>query len=364
MLTFGIDWDDVIAPFNDRAIEMANEEYDFDPPLSLEDITSWENTGRASVIRKYYHDPRLYDRQYVPEESREFIRRLQTKGIVYIITAAYPQFMSRRMEQIKEAFPDFPEENIIMGAHKSMVHVDIALDDGPKNILKSNARFPVLMRKPWNTELTGLLAVNIFEEFFTLLNQIKSSMIEDRVEANRPAVIALVGPSGSNKNKITRELCQYTDWFTVPKAYTTRPVSDGIHTRITQEEFIRDRESFIETTMYAGYAYGTKWADISVLMAGNRYIVMPIDLSGAIAMKRHYPTIIIFCKCSREKMIESILEKDMSNHEKTLRLISLENELKNAALCDYVVRTGREDAVQRILEICKVESGMSGEQER
>ncbi len=350
MLTFGIDWDDVIAPFNDRAIEMANEEYGMDPPLTLEDITSWENTGRASVIRDFYDDPRLYDRQYVPEESKAFIRKLMTKGIVYIVTAAYPKFMTRRMEQIREAFPDFPEENIIMGVQKSMIHVDIALDDGPKNILKSNARFPVLMRKPWNTDLTGLLAVNNFDEFFVLLDQIRSSMVEDRVEAKRPAVIALVGPSGSNKNRITKELCKY-DAFLVPKAYTTKPVTDGIHTRISPEDFIRDRESFIETTMYAGYAYGTKWEDISALMEQERYIVMPIDLSGAIAMKRHYPTVIIFCKCSREQMIASILEKDMSNREKTLRLISLENELKNAALCDYVVHTGKEDAVQRILEI-------------
>ena len=49
MLTFGIDWDDVISPLNDCAIELANEEYHFEPPLTLEDIDSWENTGRASV---------------------------------------------------------------------------------------------------------------------------------------------------------------------------------------------------------------------------------------------------------------------------------------------------------------------------
>ena len=53
MLTFGIDWDDVISPLNDCAIELANEEYHFEPPLTLEDIDSWENTGRASVIKKY-----------------------------------------------------------------------------------------------------------------------------------------------------------------------------------------------------------------------------------------------------------------------------------------------------------------------
>ncbi len=353
MLTFGIDWDDVIAPLNARAIEMANEEYGFDPPLSLEEITSWENTGRASVIHKYYDDPRLYDAQYVPQESKEFIRKLQTKGEVYIVTAAYPEFMTRRMRQIREAFPDFPEENIILGYQKSLVHVDITLDDSPKNILKSAARFPVLMRRPWNHELTGILAVNNFEEFFVLLEQIKASMVEERVAVRRPSILALVGPSGTNKNRVTKELCR-RDAFLMPKAYSTKPISDGIHEQISTEDFIREKDSFIETTMYAGFAYGTKWEDMTALMRTNHYVVMPIDLSGAIALKRHYPTVIVFCKCSREHMIESILEKDMDNHEKMLRLIALENELKNADLCDYQIHTDREDAVRRILEICGV----------
>lgn len=81
---------------------------------------------------------------------------------------------------------------------------------------------------------------------------------------------------------------------------------------------------------------------------------MPMDLSGAIAMKRYFPTVIIYCKCSREHMIAKILEKDMSNHEKMLRLLSLENEKKNAALCDYIINTEKENAVQRIQNICKV----------
>ena len=330
MLTFGIDWDDVISPLNDCAIELANEEYHFEPPLTLEDIDSWENTGRASVIKKYYSDPRLYEMQQVSDQAKAFIRTLQTKGIVYIVTAGQPQFMSKRVEQIKTAFPDFPDENIIMGFQKSVVQVDITLDDGPHNILKSSARFPALMAQS---------------------GKISSAMIEDRVEPAPPCIVALVGPSGSGKNEITRKLCE-TGRFTVPRAYTTKSVSDRIHTTITEEEFIRCRDTFIETTRYAGYAYGTKWKDITELMNGGQYVVMPMDLSGAIAMKRHYPTVIIFCKCKREQMIRSILEKEMDNHEKMLRLVSLENELKNAALCDYVIHTDREDAVERILKIC------------
>ena len=352
MLTFGIDWDDVISPLNDCAIELANEELSIDPPLTLEDIDSWENTGRASVIKSYYQDARLYERQTVSEEAKAFIRRLQTKGIVYIITAVYPKFMSQRVAQIKEAFPDFPDENIIMGFQKSMVRVDITLDDGPHNILKSAARFPVLMRRPWNRELTGILAVNNYEEFFQLLEQIKSSMIEDQVQVHAPAVVALVGPSGSNKNKIARQLSREDARFVIPPAYTTRQLTDGIHTTVSEEVFLQEKENFIETTMYGGYAYGTKKADIDALLKAGHYAVLPMDMCGAIAMKRHYPTVIIFCKCSRAHMIQSILEKKMDNHEKMLRLLSLENERKNMELCDYIVRTDEPDALLQIQKIC------------
>ena len=49
----GLDWDDVTAPFNSIAIDMANKKYNITPPLALDDIDSWENTGRASVIKEF-----------------------------------------------------------------------------------------------------------------------------------------------------------------------------------------------------------------------------------------------------------------------------------------------------------------------
>ncbi len=38
-------------------------------------------------------------------------------------------------------------------------------------------------------------------------------------------------------------------------------------------------------------------------------------------MKRLFATSILFCRSSREKMISSILEKDISNQEKDVPLI-------------------------------------------
>ena len=57
----GLDWDDVLAPFNDIAVAMANEKYNIDPPLTLEEVTSWNNTGRAAVIKEFYYNDKDED---------------------------------------------------------------------------------------------------------------------------------------------------------------------------------------------------------------------------------------------------------------------------------------------------------------
>ena len=88
----GLDWDDVTAPFNSIAIDMANKKYNITPPLELEDIDSWENTGRASVIKEFYRDNTLYERQKPTEETKRMIRKLMDIGEVYFITAVAPGF--------------------------------------------------------------------------------------------------------------------------------------------------------------------------------------------------------------------------------------------------------------------------------
>ena len=301
MLTFGIDWDDVISPLNDCAIELANEEYHFEPPLTLEDIDSWENTGRASVIKKYYSDPRLYEMQQVSDQAKAFIRMLQTKGIVYIVTAVQPQFMSKRVEQIKTAFPDFPEQNIIMGFQKSLVHFDVTLDDGPHNILKSCAKYPVLMRRPWNESLSGILSVNHYGEFLQLIDQIKESMLLDKKPVSLPSVIALVGPSGSGKNELAKRL-ERAGTGRIVHSYTTG-TADGIHQRLSAEEFKNKKNDFVTVTVYAGNKYGISASDIARMIKDGVSPIVPLDIGGAISMKRLFTTSILFCRSSREKMI-------------------------------------------------------------
>ena len=127
--SIGIDWDDVTAPFNSIAIRMANEKYHPKEPYRMEEITSWANEGRTSVIKEFYNDPELYRRQIPTEETKRGIRRLMQIADVFFITAVSPHFMGVRAEQIMTQFPELPPENIILGSAKDRVHFDIVLDD-------------------------------------------------------------------------------------------------------------------------------------------------------------------------------------------------------------------------------------------
>ena len=339
----GLDWDDVTAPFNSIAIQMANEKYEFDPPLSIDEINSWENKGRTSVIKEFYQDEELYNRQHVSEKSKKAIRKLMEIADVYFITAVYPDFMGIRAKQIIREFPELPQENIILGSAKNLVQFDIILDDAIHNILETPAMYPVMMRKPWNWKMTGLLCVNNLTEFVSLVKQIIRSSQAKASTIVAPCVLALVGASGSGKTQIAKELCE-DKRFASPMTYCTKKSSKHIY--LTEEEFAK--ENFFEQTQYAGVKYGNKKEEIEAVLAQDKCAVMALDMCGAVAMKRHFPTAIIFIDKDKEELIYNIVEDDFSAEEKTLRILSIDAEKRNRQICDYVIDNGDGKAAERI----------------
>ena len=333
--SIGIDWDDVTAPFNSIAIRMANEKYHPEEPYRLEEITSWANEGRTSVIKEFYNDPELYRKQIPTEETKRGIRRLMQIADVFFITAVSPHFMGVRAEQIMTQFPEFPPENIILGSAKDRVHFDIVLDDAIHNILESKAEYPVLMRKPWNAKMTGLLSVNTMAEFVSLVKQIMKASTSKTEKITAPAVLALVGPSGSGKREITEELCGSGGLFVRPVNYCTEQGRYG-HQYVSEGAF--ERMNFFEKTAYAGVRYGTRKEDIQSLLDQGKFAVIPVDMCGAIAMKRSFPTHIIYVARDKEKLIADIIDSDYDTEEKTLRILSIDAEKRNRKICDYVIR--------------------------
>ena len=78
--------------------------------------------------------------------------------------------------------------------------------------------------------------------------------------------------------------------------------------------------------MYGGYGYGTKETDIMELINCGLSVVLPLDICGAIAMKRKLPTLMVYCKQDKGTSIEKILERHCSIKEKKLRLLVMDQD--------------------------------------
>ena len=75
-----------------------------------------------------------------------------------------------------------------------------------------------------------------------------------------------------------------------------RRTADGIHQRLSAEEFKNKKNDFVTVTVYAGNKYGISASDIARMIKDGVSPIVPLDIGGAISMKRLFATSILFCK--------------------------------------------------------------------
>ena len=360
-LSVALDIDDVLMECVPYAIRLANEKYRFDPPLSIHEVDHWGKLGtRADVIFEFFNDPEFFRTQPLVEGAREFVKKLSTMTEVFVSTAVYPQFMGIRALRIMEVFPEIPQDHIYMGSRKDKLDVDILFDDGMHNVFNSNAKYPILLRRPWNSEATGMLAVNNYEEFLKMVEIISDSY---SVSAKRPAldapgILVLVGPSGSGKTGVAKSILAHTDRFKNLVSCTTGQPEmhkgEGWYEHISKEKFrqLCDEGEIFEYTTYAHNGYGSRKSDVEKILAQGKHAITTMDICGAMALKTHFPNVVtVYLKRDRKSLLTSILEKDIPIEEKVNRLMSVEGETMNAEICDYIVKYESDDDTAR--NICK-----------
>ena len=364
--TIGLDCDDVLLPCSMQAVEWVNREHRLDPPLRLEEITSWnmDKDQRASIIYEYFKRRDFFEAQEPLPGAQDFVRKLSKKGELFCVTAVEPEFMDIRVKQILKFFPQIKKENIIPAYRKDLIKLDFLLDDGAHNILKSSAKFPVLLRRPWNRNITGALSVNSYDEFLNVIDCIKKTYTDTDMYFAVPAVIALVGSSGSGKTAIMNELLK-SDNFAKIRSTTSRPrrknePEDAYHF-VTEEEFrnkIRNGE-FAEHTIYANNFYGTELSETQKVLKAGKHCVLPIDITGAMALKMKYRTAIFYIDRNKKDVVDTLIKRVIngvsSKDEVVNRINALENEKENREFADYIIDNNGDlqDAVNEILRITK-----------
>ena len=358
-LSTALDVDDLLMECVPYAIRLANEKYKFNPPLTIHEVDRWGKLGtRADVIFEFMDSPEFFRTQPVIKGAKEFVRKLSKMTEVFVSTAVWPQYMTLRFQRILEEFPEIPQDHILIGSRKDKIDVDILFDDGMHNVFNSNAAYPILMRRPWNQEATGMLAVNNYDEFLKLVEAIAESysVKTDRFDLKEPSIIVLVGPSGSGKNEIAKGMLARCPSMKKLVSYTTAEKAaeqgDGWYHFVPVEEFRRlcDSGDMFESTTYAHHSYGSTKSDVEKILADGNHVLTVMDICGAMALKTHFPNVItIYIKRDKKQLLTAILEKDTPTQDKVNRLLAIEAETKNAQICDYTVKFDNTDqAVEQI----------------
>ena len=359
-MTTALDVDDVLLECIPYAIKLANEKYNFDPPLTIYEVDRWGKLGtRADVIFEFFTEE-FFRTQPVITGAKEFVRKLSQMTEVFICTSVYPQFMSIRAEVIMREFPEIPPENIYMGTRKEKLNVDILFDDGMHNVMKSNAAYPILMRRPWNQSATGMLAVNNYDEFLKLVEVISTSYSTMRDDNKNPSIVALVGPSGSGKSDIAKILLEKEPRFEKLLSYTTidptANTENDWYNYVDKKEFFKmlENNELFESSMYAGHGFGSKKRDVDELLKNKKTVLTIMDICGAMSLKTHYKNVVtVYIKRDKRDLLTSILKKNSSNEDKVNRIISIDDERRNEEICDFVVENNGDYklAAEQILEL-------------
>ncbi len=361
-LRVGLDVDDTLYECNSYALSIINARYPDEEPITLNEITGWGRCGRRADERiALYSDPEFVATQPIIHGAQKFVRELSKHCDVFFITAVPAACMSARAQRLIKDFPEVPPENIVIGTRKEIMQLDILLDDGAHNIAKSRAAYPVLYRQAWNAHLSGLLAVNGYSDFLHLCKMVRNSFIEKAPDLKDGGVLCLIGPSGTYKTEIAKELTKSSDRFVKPITSTTRPKKDGEDNEsyrfINEDQFFSEQNAghYIETTVYSKYYFGTSSDEIAPIVDSGRIAVLPIDICGAVTLKNVYRSraMLIFTNRDKSNVVLDIVSRNIPNDDKMRRIISLDFEYRNAEVCDVIlnVEDGAKKAAEEIVEI-------------
>lgn len=177
--------------------------------------------------------------------------------------------------------------------------------------------------------------------------------------------MVISGPSGAGKTSVMRQVFEQCR---VPLARsvsaTTRPPRPGEtdgrdYHFLTKEDFWerRKRGEFVECFEVFGqtYWYGTLWAEVTTGLNAGKWVVLEIDVHGALAvMEQFADAISIFVRPSSAEELERRLRGRGTETDEAIRrrLAHAESELAMAGRYQYQVIN--DDLDQAVRDICDI----------
>lgn len=186
-------------------------------------------------------------------------------------------------------------------------------------------------------------------------------MNQSLTETCRVAVLS--GPSGSGKTTIVERLLgQSSVAIEMAVSATTRPARVGeVHGKhyyfLSSEDFDERKEAggFVECAEVhrSGYWYGTLKSEVERIQSAERWVLLEIDVEGALNVMQMYPDALsFFLETPSAGEYEKRLRSRGTESEEVIqrRLRTAEEELKSAS--SYRYRIINDDLDRAVQEIC------------
>ena len=173
-MKIGIDFDGVMNNMLETWVEWLNKEHG--TKVKAEDVTEWELAKKFPYLEKSdlfkpLNTPEFWDEVTIKHEAPEVIEKLIAEGHeIYVITSSHYKTLPYKLKKCLFAhFPYLTKENVIVTYNKSLINVDLMLDDGAHN-LKDFKSIKVVFDTPYNRDFEGDYRVATWKEFYILVS--------------------------------------------------------------------------------------------------------------------------------------------------------------------------------------------------
>lgn len=181
MLKIAIDFDEVLFPTLSKVLEIYNKNHNTN--IELSQITTYNlydslPTEIADELVGMFVGEIVYSGLQPYKGSVRAVKSLIEHGHeVYVATATDVRNLGWKEELLRKYFPFIPKDNLIRIYNKSLLDVDVIIDDKIDNLMHTFAD-RVCFNQPWNVDenkdyVYGIYRIHHWGEINNLINEIE-----------------------------------------------------------------------------------------------------------------------------------------------------------------------------------------------
>lgn len=172
MKRIGVDMDGVLCDLLHPWIKAYNKDYNDNFKTDM--ITNWywhEGLKCGEEIYKYLQEDYIFTQAPVIKNSQIVLHKLHEKYEIFIVTAhTYAKNVIPKERWLKKHFPFIPDSNYVFVKNKSIVNVDVMIDDRVENLDSIECPEKILFTASHNKLETKYTRVNNWLEIAKYFN--------------------------------------------------------------------------------------------------------------------------------------------------------------------------------------------------